>query len=80
MPWPVWPRDMIFTATGIFDKNNMACLSVMKSVESGDVWFGQAVPETEQGHVRIKINRGYHYFQRIDDNHTRYVTIFNTDP
>ncbi len=80
MPWPLWPRDMLFKATGIFDPANKACLTCMSSVDTGSMWFGQEVPNTEDGHVRIIIKRGYHFFQRIDDNKTRYITIFNTDP
>jgi len=80
MPWPLWPREMIFSATGIFDKNKKSCLSVMKSVESGKTWFGTPVPDTADGFVRVIIKRGYHYFERIDDNTTKYICIFNTDP
>src|SRR4051812_22618071 len=80
MPWPLWPREMIFKATGIFDKINKGCLTVMKSIDTGKVFYGHEVPGTADGHVRIIIHRGYHYFQRIDENRTRYVSIFNTDP
>lgn len=62
MPWPLWPRDMLFIATGIFDSANKACLTCMQSIEAGSSWFGQVVPETEEGHVRMFIKRGCHYF------------------
>jgi hypothetical protein len=80
MPWPIWPRDMIFQACGMFDRKNKGVLSVCKSAPEGGKYFECPVPDTAQGHVRIDIKRGYHYFQRINDNKTRYVTIFNTDP
>lgn len=81
MPWPMWPRDLTFTASGMLDHKNVGILTVIKSTdEKGGDYFGVPIPETAEGHVRIEIKRGYHYFQRIDDNTTRYVTIFNTDP
>ena len=39
MPWPLWPREMVFKATGIFDRVNKATLTVMKSVDAGKFWF-----------------------------------------
>jgi hypothetical protein len=80
MPWPLWPRDMTFKASGLYDKKNIGILSMCKSTEEGSDFFGVKVPATADGHVRIEIKRGYHYFQRIDDKTTRYVSIFNTDP
>eukprot|EP00347_Sterkiella_histriomuscorum_P011191 403373399 len=80
MQWPMWPRDMIFQVSGMYDRKNLACLSVLKSLDEGETFFNIPAPKTAEGHVRIDIKRGYHYFQRIDDNKTRYVTIFNTDP
>ena len=81
MPWPVWPRDMTFTATGMFDhQRGGGVLSCIKSVDVGSKYFGANVPDTADGHVRIDIKRGYHYFQRISDTQTRYITIFNSDP
>jgi len=62
MPWPMWPREMIFKSTGIFDRANKACLSVCKTVSSGKQWFGYEVPNVSDGHVDIIINRGYHFF------------------
>lgn len=35
MPWPIDPREMKITGTGLCDKNNKAFLFVMKSVETG---------------------------------------------
>ena len=71
---------MTFKATGMFDRSGVAALSCIKSVEAGSTYFGVQIPECADGHVRIDIKRGYHYFQRIDDTKTRYVTIFNSDP
>ena len=77
----MWPRDLTFTASGLLDRKNVGILTVIKSTdEQGGDYFGVPIPDTADGHVRIEIKRGYHYFQRIDDNTTRYVTIFNTDP
>ena len=71
---------MIFTETGIADKKNKAILVVLRSLDSDTHYFQTPAPETSPGHVRMDIKRGYHYFQYIDENTTRYVTIFNTDP
>jgi len=62
MPWPLWPRDMVMTATGMFDKENLGCLCVIKSPPEGSTFFGSEIPTTAEGHVRIILNRGYHYF------------------
>jgi len=80
MPWPIWPRDMIFSATGFLDRENLACLSVIKSLDAGEAFFGMPAPQTRERHVRLDIRRGYHYFQALGRNRTRYVTIFNCDP
>lgn len=66
MPWPLWPRDMVFKATGMFDPKNNSTLCVLKSIAEGDMFFGVPAPKTLDGHVRIDIRRGYHYFQYID--------------
>lgn len=74
MPWPMWPRDLTFTASGLLDHKNVGILTVMRSTdEQGGEYFGIPIPPTAEGHVRIEIKRGYHYFQRIDDNTTRYI-------
>ena len=82
MPWPLWPRDMMFAVSGLVDRKNKAIITVMKSPseEDGAQYFGLPIPKTADGHVRIDIRRGYHYFQKIDENTTRYVEIINTDP
>lgn len=80
MPWGMWPRDMIFSATGMLDRQNVAVLTVIKSIDEGETFFGVPAPKTTDGHVRLDIKRGYHYFQMLDESRTRYVTIFNTDP
>ena len=65
MPWPMWPRDLTFTASGLLDRKNVGILTVMKSTpedtKSGE-YFGVPFPATAEGHVRIEIKRGYHYF------------------
>lgn len=76
----MWPREMVFTATGLFDKENRACLSVMKSVDNLQTYFGVEVPQVQGGHVRTIIIKGYHYFHYIDENTTRYVNIMSSDP
>lgn len=80
LQWPMWPRDMIFKATGMYDKKNTAVLTVIKSIEENETYFNVPSPQTSQGHVRIDLKRGYHYFLRINENQTKYITIFNTDP
>jgi hypothetical protein len=46
----------------------------------GEPFFGFDIPRPEGGYVRMRIDRGFHYFQYLGDNKTRYVTIFNADP
>jgi hypothetical protein len=64
MPWPMWPRDMTFNVSGLVDKKNKAILTVMKSApeDPDSKYFGFPVPKTADGHVRLDIKRGYHYF------------------
>lgn len=31
MPWPMWPRDMTFRASGMFDKKSIGALCVMST-------------------------------------------------
>lgn len=62
MPWPIWPRDFIFYATGIFDKPNKTALVVLKSTEDGQTFFGDTAPAVADGHVRMIIKRGFHQF------------------
>ena len=71
---------MIFKASGMYDRKNMAILTVLKSLPENSHFFGIPAPLTASGHVRMDIQRGYHYFQYLGENKTRYVTIFNTDP
>jgi len=41
MPWPIWPRDMIFSASGMFDHTRGGvALSCIKSVDEGAKYFG----------------------------------------
>jgi len=61
MPWPVNPRNEV-TGTGLCDAKNNAFLFVMKTLETGEHFFDQVIPEVEDGHVRIIMKRGYHYF------------------
>ena len=42
--WPMWPRDMIFTETGIADKKNKAILVVLRSLESNSQYFQTPAP------------------------------------
>ena len=80
MPWPLWPRDMVFKVTGMFDEKTNSCICVLKSEKEGQMFFGVPAPATLDGHVRIDIQRGYHYFQYVNQKQTRYVSIFNCDP
>ena len=80
MQWPVWPREIVIKASGMIDRKNNGCLIVLKSIDEGQKFFNVPSPKTSSGYVRIDIIRGYHYLQRIDDNTTKYITIFNTDP
>jgi len=47
MPWPVWPRDMIFKGTGMFDRKTKSCLLVVKSIDEDVPYFGVPAPKTE---------------------------------
>ena len=80
MPWPMWPREIQCIATGMFDRKNKACMLVCHSIEGGLNLFEFDVPHAAEGHVRVDMKRGFHYFMYIDENTTRYVNIFNSDP
>eukprot|EP00347_Sterkiella_histriomuscorum_P007904 403347117 len=80
MVWPVWPREMIFTGTGMYDRENKAVLLVVKSPSDDSCYFDMNVPETTEGYVRIDIKRGFHHFKQIDANTTKYTSIYNVDP
>lgn len=80
LPWPMWDREVCASVTGMFDRKNKGVLMVLKSVQEGQVWFGQETPMAANKHVRVLIIKGYHYFQYISENQTRYVTISNSDP
>jgi len=79
MPWPVAHRNIVCRTSGLCDEKNKAILCVVKSIHD-DTFFGTKVPEPLSGYVRMQIMRGYHYFQYLGENKTRYVSIFNTDP
>ena len=53
---------MVFKATGMFDAKNKSTLCVLKSTPDGEEYFGAISPPTLDGHVRIDIKRGYHFF------------------
>ena len=62
MPWPMWNREVCAFVTGMFDRKNKACITVLKSLDEGQVWFGEETPACAEHHVRVIIKRGYHYF------------------
>ncbi len=80
MAWPVKPRDMIFSGSGVLDRKNRAVLTMLRTLEDDEMYFGVKTPKAAPGHVRLEVKRAYHYFQDLDDGRTKYVTLFNTDP
>ncbi|CDW91698.1 UNKNOWN [Stylonychia lemnae] len=80
MPWPVWPRELVFKATGMLDKKNKGILIVAHSAQNDSDFFDYSVPETSEGYVRIDLKRCFHYFQQIGPNKTKYISITNADP
>jgi hypothetical protein len=61
MPWPIAPREIICTGTGIFDSKLKSCLFVMRSLEPHDMFFDYEVPEAAENHVRVEMKKGYHF-------------------
>ena len=43
-------------------------------------YFGLELSQQEAGFVRMDIVKGYHYLEYIDENTTKYISIFNCDP
>ena len=80
MPWPIWDREVQCMATGMFDNERKALLSVCQSIDAGVKVFGMEIPETAEGHVRVDMKKGFHFFQYIDANTTKYMCIYNSDP
>ena len=80
MPWPIWPRQLLCEATGVFEEENLAVLTVLRSVPLQEEIFGHTFEKVESGHVELLLRKGYHYFEYIDDETTKYVMIFNSDP
>mmetsp|Transcript_24299 Transcript_24299/g.23907 ORF Transcript_24299/g.23907 Transcript_24299/m.23907 type:complete len:132 (+) Transcript_24299:522-917(+) len=79
LPWPMWPRDAVFSSNVIFDKENKGFLICSSSLEKEESWFGHKIPPNDPKCVRMHVKRECHFFQRLDENTTRYVCIFNTD-
>ena len=80
MQWPVWPREIIFKGSGMYDRKNKGCLLVVKSADDDSTYFDMKVPETSEGYVRVDLKKCFHYFQQIDANTTKYTSITNADP
>jgi len=79
MPWPVANRDMVVRTSGMFEPEDKSLICVMKSVTE-PTFFGATIPPPDKGHVRMNIERGYHYFKYLGVNKTKYIGIMNVDP
>lgn len=54
---------------------------VVKShAEDKTEFFGNPLPETPKGAVRITIHKQYRYFEKVDKNTTRVVILNDVDP
>ena len=73
-------RELVFHITGCADYKNKAFLSLSKSKNAGETYFGFQVPEERYEHPRIQINMGYNVFQYLGPKKTRHIEIWNTDP
>lgn len=62
MAWPVKPRDMIFSGSGVLDRKNRAVLTMLRTLEDDEMYFGVKTPKAAAGHVRLDVKRAYHYF------------------
>jgi hypothetical protein len=72
-------REILVRSSGMVNKERRGILSIVKSVYT-DKFFGVSLPPVENGFVRMDVHKGYHYFEYIDENTTRYVSVFNADP
>ena len=55
-------------------------ISVSKSKDDGETFFGVPVPELPYGFTRLDVKMGFNYFQRLGPNKTRHISIWNTNP
>jgi hypothetical protein len=43
-------------------------------------FFGFELPENDPNYVRMVISKGYHYFEYVDAETTKYIALMNADP
>ena len=62
---------------------NPTCQGILQIIWSHDEgvteFFGNKIPEQPENTVRIKINKIYRYFEKVDDKHTRYLQMNDAD-
>lgn len=55
-------RELMFHITGTIDYKNKALMSLSKSKNHGEKYFGYEVAEERYEYPRIKVNMGYNFF------------------
>merc|ERR1712032_1720709 len=79
MPWPMWPRDMVFNFTGGVDYKNRALMTFQSDARG--TWHGFEIPACdEENFVRMDMKKGYNFFQYLGPKKTRHIQIFESDP
>lgn len=72
--WPIWDRWANVKAMTFFNPTCQGILQIIWSHDEGkQEFFGNKLPEQPENTVRIKMNKIYRYFEKIDDTHTRYL-------
>ena len=75
MPWPFYHRDMIITIGTSYDYTNKGLVTLTKSLDPGQTFFGYtSPPEDPNVIVREDVQTLFHFFQVLGPNKTRHLT------
>lgn len=78
--WPIWDR---FGSVKMMVYLDPSCNGVMIVVTSHDEekkkFFGNDLPSTPEGCVRINIRKQFRYFEKIDNNSVRMMILNDAD-
>lgn len=80
MMWPLHHRQIIALGTKIIDKDSKRLFQFSESVFPGEKWFGCTIPEVDKGNVFLKVTKQCDIIQKIDDKHTKFISIMSNDP
>eukprot|EP00350_Pseudokeronopsis_sp_OXSARD2_P005398 CAMPEP_0170552934 /NCGR_PEP_ID=MMETSP0211-20121228/10823_1 /TAXON_ID=311385 /ORGANISM="Pseudokeronopsis sp., Strain OXSARD2" /LENGTH=85 /DNA_ID=CAMNT_0010861001 /DNA_START=573 /DNA_END=830 /DNA_ORIENTATION=+ len=79
MPFPVTNREVVTISKLLYIKEKKAFLHIQRSVDTPTL-FGVEMPLETEEFVRIEVRKGFHCFQKIDENTTRYRNMQNNNP